>query len=553
MWIKRLVSAGPILFAVLVAVIIHASVVMDPLSRFEYLVMVVATDVDTIIGVYPQKWDTSRQIVYSDKPISGVILVSGGVRVVKIPLKNRVVSYLKLEFSAGRTIDIQQIKFLSHYASDKIVRGSELHTFLTPADQHTKVVLNQGGVTLRSEESGCAITTAPVKTDSFWLAYMLPVLIGGLAYLLANNYKLAVIPAFHDMIYRHVGERKFRIELDGLRGLAALLVVMEHTWGRFQGVGATGVWIFFALSGFLLVQPFISTPSRIIDKVYVTQYLVRRLARIVPMYYVTVLILFAMGGHVDKLIDHFLFLQADGHFWTVQQEIVFYLALPWIVLALYGVSKIRPLLAIAILSIITALSLYEPGLIPVRLFGYGRHLPFYLGLFTCGMLSAYLSSTEYVSRLNNTGNHLKRWISIAGFILISVLALMSINSFTTHLGLGMNLAKKHVMLFGLGCTLILLFVHLAQGTLLSKLFSIKLLRSIGVVGYSYYLLHPIVAWKLIEFSKYYIGRPVTGSRMFIATAIVTWMVSVCTYSLIEKPFMSAAKKHKVKQLKMTWK
>lgn len=546
MWAKHLANAGSLFLSAIVAVIAHIGIVTDPLSRFEYLEMVAATDADTIVAVYTKRRGKTNSTPYSSEPIGGAILSTGEVRTVNIPLKNGILGYFKLKFSSGHRVIIQEIKLLSHYAPQKVIRGNELQALFVPTDEHTKVLANQGGVELRSDAEGVVVsTTGPVKAASFWLAYVLPLLLGGLAYLLTKNYRLEGIPAFHDMVQRNVGERKYRIELDGLRGLAALSVVMEHTWWRFQGVGATGVWIFFALSGFLLAQPFVSKPDRATSYVYITRYLIRRLARIVPMYYVTVLILFGLQGHVDELIDHFLFLQADGHLWTVQQEIVFYLVLPWIILALYGVSRIKPLLAAGLLATITFVSLYNPGLIPIRLFGYGIHLPFYLGLFTCGMLIAYIYATEHISLLSFSNSRFKKWISMSGLLLMGVVALLSINPVTAYFGLGTNLAKTHVMLFGLASALILFCILLSHGTLLSRFFSLKLLRSIGVVGYSYYLLHPIVAWKIIEFSKFYTGTPVAGSRLFLATAMVTWLISVFTYSLIEKPFMAAAKHYKI--------
>src|SRR5689334_10520761 len=78
--------------------------------------------------------------------------------------------------------------------------------------------------------------------------------------------------------------------LDGLRFFASLFVLLFHvrslsdvTFGpfdRFIMGGDTGVWMFFALSGYLLYKPFLT------KQVDLREYALKRAARIVPGYYV---------------------------------------------------------------------------------------------------------------------------------------------------------------------------------------------------------------------------------------------------------------------------
>src|SRR5690625_6418601 len=54
-------------------------------------------------------------------------------------------------------------------------------------------------------------------------------------------------------------EQKFRIEIEGLRFVAALLVAIYHIWfNRISG----GVDVFFVISGFLITSSIISTINR---------------------------------------------------------------------------------------------------------------------------------------------------------------------------------------------------------------------------------------------------------------------------------------------------
>ena len=81
------------------------------------------------------------------------------------------------------------------------------------------------------------------------------------------------------------------IELDGLRGLACLSVLIAHYFGEmahgwhFLALGWAGVDLFFCLSGFLIggiLMDNRSSPS------YFSTFYIRRDFRIFPIYYVTV-------------------------------------------------------------------------------------------------------------------------------------------------------------------------------------------------------------------------------------------------------------------------
>ncbi len=532
----------PILFGIFVAFIILIGAFVGPLSRFEFIEIETSTGNDMLVSVY-RGLGTVRPSGFDSRPVGGAIVFKGGHRVTKLPTRDYVIRYFKLGFSEHGVATIHQVRFLSHYAPSRVVKGKELGSMFAAADQHTHISLTRDGIVITGGKNGHAniATTRAVFASSVWLELVVPMMFGVLAYMLASHYSMSSIPAFHDMVNRDVGERVYRVELDGLRGLAALSVVAEHTWGRFQGIGGAGVWIFFILSGFLLAQPFISEPKRALDRSYLARYLVRRVARIVPMFYLTVLLLFALSGHVDKLFDHFLFIQADGHLWTVQQEMFFYVVLPMLVIVLYMAHRLKPGLALVVLLAAAVAMLYRPYYMPVRLYEYGGQYPPYLGFFVAGMLIAYIYAKDSVRTFSFSQSRAKTWVSVVGFLAMATVAFFSTNPLTEKFGFGHNLVKTHTLVFGLGCSLVLLAILLSHGKLLSHFFSMKWLRSIGVVGYSYYLLHPMVATEIIDFSRFYTGEPLYGGRLFLVTAVVTWIISIATYSLVEKPFMAAAK------------
>lgn len=145
--------------------------------------------------------------------------------------------------------------------------------------------------------------------------------------------------------------------MDGLRAVAALAVFLVHfnqqarlqaeigpfDLARWMANGNTGVALFFVLSGFLLALPFWREQYAGAARLDVRQYFVRRIARILPAYYLCLFgllaIKFAAGAFpsINNVLSHVLFLHnLNDHnilslnepFWTLAVEVQFYLLLP---------------------------------------------------------------------------------------------------------------------------------------------------------------------------------------------------------------------------------
>jgi peptidoglycan/LPS O-acetylase OafA/YrhL len=179
--------------------------------------------------------------------------------------------------------------------------------------------------------------------------------------------------------------------LDGIRGVAILLVMICHLSEQFQFsnpllrffkavafAGWTGVDLFFVLSGFLITGILFDAKG---GRAYFRNFYARRTLRIFPLYYVTLAILFvlapaisqkymnagwssqnyALSRHywawyctyfVDFLVAWKGFLFA-GHFWTLAVEEHFYLVWPLLVHRLPH----RKLISISLFLIAAALVL----------------------------------------------------------------------------------------------------------------------------------------------------------------------------------------------------
>ena len=143
---------------------------------------------------------------------------------------------------------------------------------------------------------------------------------------------------------------------DGLRGLAAMWVVVFHIWGAVQRrdtdwvpssiqtlfeYGFLGVDIFFVLSGFVITYSLIGKP---IDRFFVPRFILRRSIRIDPPYWATIGLAIAfilakntlfsehreplpslwnVVAHVFYLQDLLEFTAISSVFWTLCLECVF--------------------------------------------------------------------------------------------------------------------------------------------------------------------------------------------------------------------------------------
>jgi peptidoglycan/LPS O-acetylase OafA/YrhL len=125
--------------------------------------------------------------------------------------------------------------------------------------------------------------------------------------------------------------------LDGLRAISILLVLATHMLPLGPKVlalnhtaGAMGMSLFFALSGFLIASVLIHNPD-------ICEFMVKRLARIVPLAYAYALLVFTIVSYdPDAMLWTFTFLlnyfpqhmnKYNEHFWSLCVELQFYFAI----------------------------------------------------------------------------------------------------------------------------------------------------------------------------------------------------------------------------------
>ena len=327
--------------------------------------------------------------------------------------------------------------------------------------------------------------------------------------------------------------------LDGLRGIAVLIVFLSHTAGRdikiapwldFAGIGHVGVYLFFVLSGFLLTRTLLEGQS--------TQtFLIRRFFRIAPLYYAVLIGTFAyqqatgtiakkalwIDGGSTGLFLSMLFFQGNGVFWTIAAEFAFYALLPIIVWAIarYSWGWVVALSVLSFVWLIAARGFHLP-LPPLRFVDI-VHPTQYIDVFLCGVAAAYISRPLP-----------HRAIAVAFSITLLLTVMLVSRDF---LGLDRPLYQFRWLSLPYGIVFGLTVASVAQGGRVYDVLSSTPLRFVGIVGFSWYLLHLAVfpAVKLAFFDA-------PGPILFVIATIAVAGASAVTYAVIERPFIRVGRR-----------
>lgn len=299
-------------------------------------------------------------------------------------------------------------------------------------------------------------------------------------------------------------------ELDGLRGLSVLAVVLGHYFGEVRhgfhllAAGWVGVDVFFTLSGFLIGG--ILLDNRGASNYFSTFYM-RRTCRIFPIYFVTIpLVLVYIGAYnssvawVDPALPAGTYLTYTQNFfmtyigsqgnswllptWSLAVEEQFYILLPLIVFF----ASPKALFRISLILIVVAPILRTSMLLVGGAHEIGAYvlLPCRWDLLFLGVLAALIWRDQRLWTLVRTRDALPLKVTALGCGWV-VVALMSAERV-----LDVSLLHPVGLLFLGICTAsyILLIVSDAyNGTILKS----RGLRFFGSISYGLYLIHQPVA------------------------------------------------------------
>jgi peptidoglycan/LPS O-acetylase OafA/YrhL len=298
---------------------------------------------------------------------------------------------------------------------------------------------------------------------------------------------------------------KFPI-LDGLRALSILLVLACHllplgpkALRLNETAGAMGMSLFFALSGFLITSGLMKNPQ-------IYEFLVRRLARILPLAYAYTAVVFLIFSFNPKALlwtnlfaVNYLIQYLDtgwtNHFWSLCVEMQFYLVIA-IVVSIFGRRGLW-LVWLACLAV-TLLRINE-----------GAYIAIETHLRVDEILSGACVATIYPNR-----------VMLRGALMLMIMATLLWAISAWPLADALQYFRPYT-------TALLLLTALHYGATNSATFlASRPMRYIATISYALYVIHPATAYGWMNdgssVTRYLLKRPISFALTFILAHISTF-------------------------------
>lgn len=332
---------------------------------------------------------------------------------------------------------------------------------------------------------------------------------------------------------------RYRPDIDALRTVAVVPVILFHLDARgFEG-GFVGVDVFFVISGFLITGVILNAG----DKFTLLQFYKMRARRILPALFVMVAAVLAAAAFILFPADYkrlcqsvvavvvyasnVYFWQQSGYFdaashskpllhtWSLGVEEQFYICFPLLLLLLRATRASRRT-ALAVLGALAALSFALSVLLP----GYDRGDSFYLPQFRAWelLMGAILA---YAAPPAPRGEAVREALAWTGLGLIGY-AVLAFDGGTPFPGV-------NALYPCLGAALII-YAQAGDRLPMGRLLHNRAVVFIGLISYSLYLWH----WPIIVLYRYHhLAPPGMAARLAILAA--TFAMAVLSWRFVEMP------------------
>jgi peptidoglycan/LPS O-acetylase OafA/YrhL len=349
-----------------------------------------------------------------------------------------------------------------------------------------------------------------------------------------------------------VAARRHRPEIDGLRGVAVLVVLLSHAGFGFAG-GYVGVDVFFVLSGYLIAE--IAWRELRANRFSVVGFWERRARRILPALVVVGAVTLAAGWlvslpdqyaalgrsvaaqavfganvHFWSITDYFARaaeVQPWLHTWSLAVEEQFYVVAPLLLLLLFRMRSARgvpgPALLAAVIAASFAWSVHAVARAPLAAFYLlpARAWELLLGV-ALALATAPGALLRQLDAPSGSRRGLRETAALVGLALIVGCALAYDKS-TPFPGLA-------ALPPCLGTALVL-WATADASTVVGTLLARSPLRFVGLVSYSLYLWH----WPLLALARQdTLAPPPVATRT--ALLVLSLLLASASWRLVETPF-----------------
>jgi peptidoglycan/LPS O-acetylase OafA/YrhL len=307
-------------------------------------------------------------------------------------------------------------------------------------------------------------------------------------------------------------------ELDGLRGIAALMVVFHHMaqqfpaftphnpWERFLRIwirvttpGWMGVDIFFVLSGFLISGILLDSSG---NPHFYRNFYMKRILRIFPLYYLTlvVVLLFFANSRSFVVLSAFYLSNFGPLFgiplvfaplWSLSVEEHFYFIWPWVI----KFGRMRGLIVIS-----TLIFLLEPGF-RYYAFQHGFFDPYFSWFRFDGLA---LGALVMVASKTLSSVTLERMASGAfSAAIVLFCASLPFGGYTRMAPMGTATLYTCISLFTAS---MIGFIYARPGNRLFSILRTRFLKLSGDISFCVYLIHLFIILEFYRLLETGIGR-----------------------------------------------
>lgn len=334
----------------------------------------------------------------------------------------------------------------------------------------------------------------------------------------------------------------YRPEIDGLRALAVMAVVLFHSHLRVPG-GYVGVDIFFVISGYLITG--LIAADLAAGTFSLRDFWERRVRRIVPAASVTVIVCLVLGFALmlppdfealgrsavaqALLVANHFFLGETGyfaapaenqpllHFWSLAVEEQFYLFFPCFLLALHRRGERAMFRGVAVL----AAGSFGLSIVGVRWFPEATFflLPTRAWELALGALLALRGGElPLASRLRAPLG----WAGVG--LMVAPMALYDADTPFPGLAAVPPCAGAALVIWATG----------GETGLLKRMLALRPVVGVGLMSYSLYLWH----WPVKVFSHYWFTGLHSPAAMRVAVVVASFGLAWLSWRFVEKPFRS---------------